>query len=895
MLCQTHPDDRDLKGLGHLPGLPTFGDVHVKDMGLSLLNPLPDPFHRLGEQVGISPPRPFSSKDFSSPPSFLTESHPFTLLSALRRQLRMFAERKEALPVVQALLIGKKVGAHPVQVRGVEVGQLRKDAHILFVTRGGGKSPEELKSDLGGAATLLVGETEQFAEQGGMVGFTREDESIRLNLNLERATEVGLKISSKLCSVAKVVNGFATFVAIQSLRARLASELLAVVASIAPLIDGDLHELMGVDERGEPAPAEEFERLREQLNVVKAANQLTGPGSPLHTLRKTVDFSQSGELEVVVMTDREPDGRFLTGRRYPIQPHLRRALEGQPASTSFHVDFEGTWISAAAPIRNRHGRVVAVIEARRPMSFFLHECGSQLWTLFIGGSVTLCGGVGLAIVLGRAVQRPLRVLVRATRSIAEGNLECRVPLGAEDEIGLLTASLNDMPSELQKARTRDQTRVTEIQRMAESVKAAKNFFHSLVNSLPVYLFRKDALGRYTFINNLASARMGKSLEEIIGLTDVDLVDADVAARWQKDEAVVLSDRTTLESQETFQGPDGVLFHFHVFRSPVLNPDDTVVGIQGIVLDITARRQAEQELAVAQTRLLDASRQAGMAEVATRVLHNVGNVLNSVNVSAGLVVEQLRKSKTRTLAKAVQLLSEHKGDLGAFLTDDPKGKQLPAFFVLISEQLLREQSLLIGETRDLQQNIEHINQIVAMQQSYAKVSGVLESLAPQVLLEDALRLSSTALARHHIEVVREFEDVPLVLVDRHKALQILVNLVANAKQALDTRSEGRRLTLRISRGQGERVRVEVTDNGMGIPQANLARIFSHGFTTKESGHGFGLHSAANAAKEMGGSLNVHSDGPGTGATFILELRLSKGSAQPPSASADECRDGVQRAA
>ena len=111
----------------------------------------------------------------------------------------------EALPVVQALLEGKKVNGHPVQVRAVTADQIGKDVHILLVTRAAGKSPEEIKLALGGAATLLVGETEQFAERGGMVGFTREEESIRLSLNLERATEAGLKVSSKLSNVARLV------------------------------------------------------------------------------------------------------------------------------------------------------------------------------------------------------------------------------------------------------------------------------------------------------------------------------------------------------------------------------------------------------------------------------------------------------------------------------------------------------------------------------------------------------------------------------------------------------------------------------------------------------------------------------------------------------------------
>jgi two-component system NtrC family sensor kinase len=175
--------------------------------------------------------------------------------------------------------------------------------------------------------------------------------------------------------------------------------------------------------------------------------------------------------------------------------------------------------------------------------------------------------------------------------------------------------------------------------------------------------------------------------------------------------------------------------------------------------------------------------------------------------------------------------------------------------------------------------------VAMQQSYAKVAGVLENLSLQELLEDAMRIASAALARHKIEVVRQFEHVPPVLADRHKVLQILVNLINNAKHALDHRPERRQLILRVARGEGERVRVEVTDNGGGIPPENLTRIFQHGFTTKKNGHGFGLHSGANAAREMGGSLTVESDGPGKGARFILELPVQGIRAKAEASPAD----------
>jgi signal transduction histidine kinase len=139
-----------------------------------------------------------------------------------------------------------------------------------------------------------------------------------------------------------------------------------------------------------------------------------------------------------------------------------------------------------------------------------------------------------------------------------------------------------------------------------------------------------------------------------------------------------------------------------------------------------------------------------------------------------------------------------------------------------------------------------------------------------LLEDSMRMNAGALSRHRVEVVREFEDVPPLNLEKHKLLQILVNLLRNAQHACqDSERADKRLTVRVANGEG-RIRISVIDNGVGIPPENLMRIFNHGFTTRKDGHGFGLHSGALAAREMGGSLTVHSDGPGHGAAFTLEL-------------------------
>jgi signal transduction histidine kinase len=263
----------------------------------------------------------------------------------------------------------------------------------------------------------------------------------------------------------------------------------------------------------------------------------------------------------------------------------------------------------------------------------------------------------------------------------------------------------------------------------------------------------------------------------------------------------------------------------------------------------------------------------MAEVATSVLHNVGNVLNSVNISTSLILERLAKSKISNLARLAALLREHLDDLAAFVTTDPAGRQLPAYVDRLADRLEAERGSLVQEAKQLRKNVDHIKEIVAMQQSYARMGAVVENINVTDLIEDALRMNAGALARHEVKVVREYESKnSLIHVEKHKVLQILVNLIRNAKYACDESGhDDKRLTVRLTNGD-DRLRISVIDNGVGIPPENMTRIFNHGFSTRKEGHGFGLHSAALAAKEMGGSLAVHSDGPQRGAVFTLELPL-----------------------
>lgn len=283
----------------------------------------------------------------------------------------------------------------------------------------------------------------------------------------------------------------------------------------------------------------------------------------------------------------------------------------------------------------------------------------------------------------------------------------------------------------------------------------------------------------------------------------------------------------------------------------------------------------RELRDAQSELLDSARQAGMAEIATNVLHNVGNVLNSVNVSADLVTRKLRASKALGLGKAMQMINEHPHDLGAFLMEDEKGKLLPGYLNQLVDAIAVEQQGMAEELAQLTKSVDHIKDIVSTQQSYAGASKLLEPVHISAMVEDALRMNSGALSRHHVTVVKDYHPVPEVMADKHRLLLILVNLISNAKYAMSNLSDRpRQITLTVRALDDDTLQISVKDEGEGIPAENMTRIFTHGFTTRKEGHGFGLHSCALAAIEMNGRLTAHSDGPGQGALFTLYIPLER---------------------
>jgi signal transduction histidine kinase len=301
-----------------------------------------------------------------------------------------------------------------------------------------------------------------------------------------------------------------------------------------------------------------------------------------------------------------------------------------------------------------------------------------------------------------------------------------------------------------------------------------------------------------------------------------------------------------------------------------------LALIGSFMNILKSRKAlaasVEKLKAAQSELVGTARKAGMAEVATNVLHNVGNVLNSVNVSAGVLRRLIGNSKAGNLSLAVKLLNEHADDLGEYLVKDEQGRLLTLYLEKLAAALEDERQQVQEELSQLTMRVDHVKDIVATQQSYAGAANIIEPVRVEDLLDDALGINAEGLRK--VTVAKETAGLPVLPLDRARVLQILVNLISNAKHAMANVEHGRRhLALSAELTDDHLLRIAVADSGEGIAPENLTRIFSHAFTTRKGGHGFGLHSSALAAKEMGGTLSAASPGPGEGATFILEIPIT----------------------
>jgi PAS domain S-box-containing protein len=398
---------------------------------------------------------------------------------------------------------------------------------------------------------------------------------------------------------------------------------------------------------------------------------------------------------------------------------------------------------------------------------------------------------------------------------------------------------------------------------------------AFLENVPDIVYFKDRQCRFIAVSRSKADRHGMKPEDIRGKTDADFFSAQ-HAKWARidEQNIMATGEPVIGRLERTQWIDGREGWSEITKLPLRDVNGEIIGTIGLSKDITEAQKMALALEKAHRDLVEASRRAGMAEVATGVLHNVGNVLTSLNVSSNMIASSLRQSRAGSLAKVSDLLQAHAADLADFVDRDPKGRLIPEFIESLANHWVEDHERLLQEIQSLQKNVNHIKEIVSMQQAYATKVGIVETLDPVSLVEDALRMNAVALVRHEVEVVREFRPTPEISAEKAKVLQILVNLIRNAENATDEDTKDKKIIVRVEPSPNEGfIRFTVADNGVGISGENLPHVFDHGFTPRKEGHSFGLRSAAVTAREMNGSIVALSDGPGCGATFIVELPIT----------------------
>lgn len=421
------------------------------------------------------------------------------------------------------------------------------------------------------------------------------------------------------------------------------------------------------------------------------------------------------------------------------------------------------------------------------------------------------------------------------------------------------------------------------------------YMEKIINILPGVMWWKDLEGRYLGCNQaMLKVCSLETKEEIIGKTDYDMPwTKEESDHYRADDKSVMDTKQAklnIEESQTF--PDGRVTTLLTNKVPVFDENNTIMGTLGTFLDITERKQKEMEVLLTnqqlhialeklkqasdsesklKNELVSAARMAGMAEVSTSVLHNVGNVLNSVNTSLFMVNKLFHQIPFSKLIKISRLMQENMPEIGHYLTEDKQGKLIIAYLQTLTESAVNDSETISQELNLLHSHLEHIVEIISTQQSMIISHGFNEDVVIADLVTNAITINIGVNNRAGITLNTQFNETPPLRTDRVKLMQILVNIIKNSIEALTSSDNTEKsLTLSTHDRDGRNLCIKVSDSGIGISEENLKQIFKHGFTTKEKGHGFGLHNCILYAKEMGGTIEVESAGLNKGTTFNIIL-------------------------
>ncbi len=351
---------------------------------------------------------------------------------------------------------------------------------------------------------------------------------------------------------------------------------------------------------------------------------------------------------------------------------------------------------------------------------------------------------------------------------------------------------------------------------------------------------------------------------------------------KEDQAAFVSDfknaknnSVSIENEFRLRTPHNPYRWYQLIFYPVLEDNKIIKKITGIAMDITNRKQAEENIASLNQQLVSSARKAGMADVATSMLHNVGNILNSANVGLSLICESYDHSIVNKILTVLEMMKDNQQNLNIYLFNDEKGKLILPYLISAYEDFNKEVSKNHAEIKNLVTHLNHIREIIDMQQNISGKSTLVETISLKETIDTALKMSTHKLGTDIIQIEKIYDAHDIIQTDKSKLLQILVNLLQNAKDAIfsNEHPNNKKISITVRKEDNNKIKLLISDSGIGIDPKDKIKIFSFGFTKKEGGHGYGLHASALFAKELGGSLELESEGIGKGATFTLSLPLN----------------------
>jgi len=604
------------------------------------------------------------------------------------------------------------------------------------------------------------------------------------------------------------------------------------------------------------------------------------------------DISQQNDTIYGVIFD--PNDNNITNYLNKSNPYIEDAITTVGENTKSvlaHLQQNTSIIHMRFPIvvdDERLGYVLVGVSKQR-----LKQQANDMLSKLATGNVIIIIFLSACIflVFRHNVLRPVKVLMQGSNRVSEGNLNESIKLHTQDELGQLTQSFNLMMDRLRntlqekddalnKLQELNRTLEDRVNRRTNALEQSETKIRAILDNIRDGVIAINEQGLIESANPAACSIFSYQLDEMMMLHNIFLISDThttplATLANYSDEQDGLFKVTHSSQPEELQGrrPDNSEFPMEVVVSP-MQLGGTRLRVC-VVRDISRRKKAEQQLAIAQSQLLEAAHGAGMAEIATGVLHNIRNILNSVNI-AGTEIQRIAKnSKIAGLQKANELLKNNLDNLGDFFTLNKKGRLLPEYYVKVADGIESELQQILKESGNLNNKITMMNDVINTQQEYARSGHFSEELTIETLVNDAISVQESSLQKWGVHVKKQLEANLAITVNKSKILQVLTNIVKNAKDAMqenDILNKEKLLQINAEKLNDNYILIKITDNGCGITQDKLTSIFNHGYTTKKDGHGFGLHSCANAMTEIGGSIKVESDGPNTGASFIITLPI-----------------------